>query len=1061
MSRINAIKKLRTLYSAVLVGTIGAQAHASSGSFADMPSLPGFVNSPTWGVVISRDGQTIAGHFGTPSTSTGAFKWDLGSTPVTLPSVGTGVGFPTGITWNGELVAGTSFTNGSAVATNWKGTAAVPLPLPAGVTASVLTGISGSEQFAVGNSNLGGFIYHAGTATFSSASVVAVSQNGQYVILEEGGASLRNLSKGTTTPVPAPVGSTLVGVDHNGTIVGYDAMGSFTIAGSRVTRLPNLPGQPPIQSASISPDGSAIVGLVPGMGGFIWTPQWGTRAFGPTLAGQIPTSLGLQVLAQHSLCPQSVTVYGGTAWVAGLDSTASGATAFVASLGVAQTGYPIDLSGTYLAVKNSVVAATTDPIGIPRSAGSPYQVLEPATAFISAPFSDALKPPAALSKVSMLGHSYWFDVDLGNPSSWPDPNSISNWFAGQAYIGQVGAEFVVRAAASTANGIQLGDTDGLTIGFYRKDGRFWGHVTNLWYDQDIDIPASADATQFHVTVSVAPDPGVTVSISQSNGRAALIGDPTVVTALVGGSTDNIGLTSASFMAALYSMADPTTTTAPPTAVTISGFGTDAVPDSIYAFTDNPYANTPYIFGRVDAANLTASLTKYLLGLNLRFNGMQLPASLLFGGYENAQHFPGPAAPFPGYPLNHEQSGGSGSQDLLLESFALSEPLTGTAGPLTLDISGPSLTTATGLYRGVHLIPGSVANSNAVEIDQTPPMIRPLSAAVGAQTLASSNLVLPGQLLTLTANAGDTGSGLAGFPTLSATATDINGKLIGTPQLIPMGTTNAGGGFSANYAVPPGTQALAFSVSVGDRAGNAATPQTLSLHAGLTTSVHLTGATIAAHTSVQRVLRIVLAGPGVPPITVNKVVTFGADGLGALQLTDADGLSYPASAAYSSLWVKDPYHTLGKSTPMTIVNGAYLLGTSVISLRSGDANNDNVIDVNDLVVYAALLSGWAAVHASTTQIVDFTQPLTPAEEDPDFNADNALNDYAFILRGNGRVGDPDPSLAPPTAPMTSLTDAQAAALGTPAWVIATIDSGKTGHMTFAQILAFIKFLQPNA
>lgn len=226
-------------------------------------------------------------------------------------------------------------------------------------------------------------------------------------------------------------------------------------------------------------------------------------------------------------------------------------------------------------------------------------------------------------------------MDLGKPESWPNPSTLSDWYAGNAAEGHDGTSFVVRMIATpTATPLDLSSNNGLRIQFYHKDGQFWAGVKNPWYNEDLDIPRGAGATKYGVKVYFQLTGAFDVSISQLNGLGA---GRTTKKSYVGGSTDSVGIAQATFVAGIINKASAGV--ASPTTVKLSGFVTDAVSNAFVATVDNPYIRVGQNGSfRLWVKNLSDSLFEYqaiaqLVG-NINFTGAQLTDQNLFANTYN-------------------------------------------------------------------------------------------------------------------------------------------------------------------------------------------------------------------------------------------------------------------------------------------------------------------------------------------------------------------------------------------------------------------------------------------
>ncbi|WP_025228348.1 dockerin type I domain-containing protein [Fimbriimonas ginsengisoli] len=699
-----------------------------------------------------------------------------------------------------------------------------------------------------------------------------------------------------------------------------------------------------------------------------------------------------------------------SSYIEELDSVATAPAPFT-------SGLPVDLNGSYLAALNRVVGATTDRDGI----GASGMVQEPSSIWCFTPFSNWSKTPTVRDYLNLRGTSYGFDVDLGDPARWPNPSSLTDWFAGNAADGHEGSTLVVRAASSAGVApIDLSNMNGLRVMFYRKDGKFFGHIANLWYSQEIALPGASVANRYRVQVNVNGTGGVQVFFIQLNGPGT---NSYVTQTLVGGSES---LSSASFAVQMANVTRTSQTPATPTQAAVYGFWTSASTGTLYAFTANPYLGTKdrpatAVFGLYNsylpfkAMGYHASLQLYQAGTALSF---------LEGQYENTALFEAAGAPVfaPNVTgrFDHSQFTGivakATQQPLLLESYNFVAPQ-GSYNPggsrlgVLWQYAGGPLWTSFNSAAGVYF--ARTLDSNGVVVDPLAPAMGP----VGVQQLTGTDYTAKSMQIVVGAN--DTGSGLADAPLLNVTLTSNHGLV--TTRTIRMGSLNPVNGiFGAVLTLPLGTMTMSLSANVSDRAGNAATPSTRTVSiqipppSTLSLPIQLTG--FSAPGPVNRLVRIVLGrkgGDGIvgtrDRIVINRVVTFSGTGAGTATLTVADGLPEFATGGISQVWVKDPFHTVGKSAPLKLTGSVYSLnGVASVVLTPGDVTNNNVTDSADYTIFTT--SAFGAVPATTWFLPD-TAALVPANlRNLDLNGDGRFDarDVALMNLYFGKVGDPEPS-----------------------------------------------------
>ena len=124
------------------------------------------------------------------------------------------------------------------------------------------------------------------------------------------------------------------------------------------------------------------------------------------------------------------------------------------------------------------------------------------------------------------------------------------------------------------------------------------------------------------------------------------------------------------------------------------------------------------------------------------------------------------------------------------------------------------------------------------------------------------------------------------------------------------------------------------------------------------------------------------------------------------------LPVPVAAGYSCLAAKDPAHSLTDAASASVVSRQY---AASFTLRQGDANNDDVVDIFD---YAAFISARGSGRA--------TDAVSNYNGDTDINTfDFTFISFAFLATGESC----SPSFNPP-APRTrvSVKDLRRAGLG---------------------------------
>lgn len=1009
------------------------------------------------GIHLSRNGRFVAATLSTVDSYQGlyqAVKWNVNSkarTQLTFsaPGLNATQGYVGGISADGSFVSGNIISDqGYVLPILWNGTAGTPLNLPGNNSGADAGGVSDDGTMVVGRLlDSGGFRLFrwkaAGTIVSNPipnyspmAMPMAVSKDGRYMITtsasspwgsNEPSAIRYDFTTGTSEVIRGPEGSR-VGVEA------YDiSANGKTVVGSAFG-YPN--GQIAVQSLApeifkpmrllasgnhysaisrcVSQDGAIIVGRDGGAvayhpniyaGWFVWTKTRGTRSLEEVLGEQ-----GIRIPAGMAFTtPYDVTVTDGVVKIVGL-ADYQGKTNQPVLVTFEETtapGVPVNLNGIYRAAKHASVWATTDPQGI----GTDGQVREPSIEGNSTPFSDFLRRPTPMQCIALRNKGFQFDVDLGDPANWPTPSSTLEFGAGNAAEGKQGTSFVIRLADSAGNSpMNLANNNGLRIAFYRRDGRFWGHLKNQWYNQDLDIPISGGGTRYRVNVEMNESGAMVLTITLANGTGR--GNKLTFN-IAGGSSDYLGTTSFSFMAELINRTTLPTTL--PTEVRLSGFATTAVPDAMLAWTDTPYrkANQRAIF-RLNAANLTAPIGGYQTDMFTQFGGGAMMFAL--GVYETLDYFNSPTGSFGPNNVGRIIFGNSGGTPLSASDRNLALMPRFAFGPGTgvFDFT-PAGQDGTAFFKkagNVAILPKLVTSNVAVA-----DLLAPELAVTLTQNCATNPSPMTAGIVMIAATAVDQApnvpnSGLETNPTYSV---DMGNDGTFEWENVPLNSANpAANGYSGAFNIPDGATSVRFVFNATDRAGNVTTVSVVrSISAGLLLTATLSG--VQTDTPINRTMRIVLGGnPGstagaLAPIVINKVITF----------VDPDGSAGPASAIGTYVvsnvpnpvnpkmklaYMKDPYHTLGASVATKIVSGRY--APLALTLIPGDLNNDNFVDNADLNGYYAKAN--TTPGANTALLTNSTALLLLTE----FHAD---------LSGDGRVGIEDFNLIWPSNQVRGATE----------------------------------------
>lgn len=984
---------------------------------------------------MSRDGLIVV----VKTTDRYAYRFNLVANfgNRLTPLAGYSYSEQTAISGDGAILAGFSAGGGqTSRATQWAPyDATLPFPVTtAGASFVDSMSSDGSSFTGRGHQSVpGSFIFWQGQVKplpnvpggGRPSSAFGSSADGRYVLLQgaQGNGNATYLYDATanqyTCIVPASASVTPVDLsDDANTVLFTGNTNGTAYLWRRGVGLEVIPARTNVDGASprgISPDGKLVVGTMRVKGSdlaFIWSRETGMRSLAAVMESE-----GFDESAKLATIRTAydITTVDNRLRILGSNGTVP----WIVSLhflmpDLATPGVPVDLNGSYLAAKNTTVSATTDRHGLPVVL---TQSSEPGTGYRHLPFFPR-KLPMPLDGLDLRGKAYGFDVDLGAPDTWPNPQTLYSWTAGNVPEGGEGATLVVRAASSAGTGpIALADNNGLRIAFFRKDGKFFAHVKNLWYSQDVVLPGATVATKYSVRVDVNAAGAVKVCFTQADGTG--FGAKTVVD-LYGGSTDSIGLTSASF--AVQMLNKTTAVNACATKASVSAFWTTAATDALYAFATNPYVDTLGKVGEVTFGLYTGALTQkisaYQASLVLLGGGTGL--SFFDGKYENdgLLNLPNPPvfAPNQGGRFDHAQSTKvpelGFQSDRLLETLIFRSPVgdfnTGRTRLRVLSNYGASGLTR---YFGGTSLPFAprIIESNDVVLDAAAPVLgNPIVKQNG--TVVSS--LLSGTVDVSVIASDNGGSGLGDAPIVTATLTTAQSVV--TVVTVRLGSVDpATGAFGTTLNIPLGTKTLALTAKVSDRVGHETTVTrtvNVAVPASPTLSIPIQLGSFAASGNVTRTVRVVLGrqgGDGIvgikSRIVINKVVAFDKTGKGTISLTKADGLPEFADAGITHVSLKDPYHTVVKRLPLTLTGTTYsVVGT--VTLLPGDLNNDNVVDGRDLTILKSKLG--TTVSANTANLGNSALAILQANAHCDLNGDGKVDakDEAILNANFGRVGD---------------------------------------------------------
>lgn len=657
-------------------------------------------------------------------------------------------------------------------------------------------------------------------------------------------------------------------------------------------------------------------------------------------------------------------------------------------------GMPVDLNGEYC------VPFTDDwflfPAGVIAGTGNAWAPFYPGEGRViediygtlaqdgsNTPFAEgAGKAPNFLEIADFRGKSYSFDIDMGSLGDWLETDLVDFEPSAGAFVDQF-------------------DPAGYwgSLAYVVKNG---GVYKVLGYDYTLSAyvvvyTAAPDETMFRITtVRDAAGTTYTHTVTPLDGaNAGSAGAPVVVDAV---GTADLDL---SFYVS-GSQYSPDDSDRKASKFTISNFVTDAVPNALYAYADDPYVKTTetidYRMGMANLAQLTGGYQAYLSS-----SGVQTFGSGAYTGLPFIFAVGGPAY----NPISSSlwtargiAPGGLPVQlDATLVNFVFNPTGQGLAGLAINANNGFGLDT-------VFADDGTLGNtyapnrfgSNAVIVDDTVPSITSLSAMQGVHNVITSSLIKQGTML-VCAEIKDNvaGSGLDCYPTLTV---DFTAQPDITVTLLPL----IGNLYCAEVVIPP-TQPCDTAVlrlSATDKAGNTQNTASGALDVNtvqVTLSIaHAAGFEDSGQLSVVRGMEIRLGGTGgsnAPIVLDRDVVLDPVLGTAIVVLDASDGI--PCDADITRVSVKDPLHTLRDTVALVSVGNQH---TGSVSLLGGNLNKDNKIDIGDYVVFAVRFGGLPGP--------DTPYPHLPAFRHADVNGDGevTIGDYAILSFYWGVLDDAD-------------------------------------------------------
>jgi hypothetical protein len=723
-------------------------------------------------------------------------------------------------------------------------------------------------------------------------------------------------------------------------------------------------------------------------------------------------------------------------------------------------GLPVDLNRTYFSPSGGPLAVPGIALATTRPGGGlgGEQVIEfsraPATDGTFTPFSDAHKPPKTLA-TDLRGRGYSFVLDVHDQALWAGGPI---WSTRDNFAVKAGSDVDSRDGRP-AVGVIVTKAD---------EGRLRIHAASSFAHLGDFYLTNANETRFVIGVRFAADNStMTVDVTPINGTNAGVTDSLTPLPLTVGGTDpllNDDVSAIGFCAGWVSYAERSTAKA-----TITNFVTDAVPNVMYAFSEDPYARPGERFSVMTGfANLAQPITGYQAFLHATGLVTLNPTSDYNRGFFDT-FVPGTID------ATLDLAGASPVATVLNMDFA--DIVLDAVSPGGNSIGfEPNVDTRVNLFAGAGPgfpdVPALTLDSNVLLVDGAPPSLTaPVlsgTALFGANTLVQGTLNVSVEAVDGAVN----DSGLADRP--EGWITWHGGAV--TPLRFH---SWIGHEFLASLPIGPATPLgpATLWVRVVDDAGNF-NVRTVGLNVNvaqlaLTIEANHFGPALVA--PVARIVDVVVGGTGGanPPVTLytdlnnnlaldpgeeGLIAHFNVHGVATLHLTAAHGL--PATNNLLAISVKDRFFSLrtlvrpamppDRGSFTTAGNGQY---TGTVNLRMGDVTHNNIVNVADLAVWA-----WrnGLAHPSAT---DHATPLTP--RNPEITGDGIVNlaDRNVITAAWLRAGDATPGAFAPSIHRGQRGDRmrlrELVAEGLPKAAAESMDRNRDGWVTVDEINTWVR------
>lgn len=641
----------------------------------------------------------------------------------------------------------------------------------------------------------------------------------------------------------------------------------------------------------------------------------------------------------------------------------------------ASAGMPVDLNGTYCPPfatdYGSFAGAGTfnDPDRVYEAAGN-----VPMTEGSVTPFaSGSGKQPNILTGLNLAGKSFSYDISLGDQDTWMEARPADPGYPGGF------------AEIWTAE-----DNSPYNYGVYMFWENFGGVYRLVTYDDGGNYTtvytALADQTRFRVkTERDVADTTWTFTVTPLDGTGA--GTPVAPVAIL---ADAPYFTSVNnYFAVTGYQFSPDDADRRASAFTVSNFTTNAVPNAMYTYADDPFVRTTepieYRLGMANLAQLTGGYQGFLASSGVQAFGSGTYTGVPFSVSAAYDPITAALAVTRGIPFG----GTSTSSDAKLASLIFDPSAEGAASLGINANNGLGLDT-------VFADDGTLGNtyaanrraSNVVLVDDVDPTIGAIAATQGAHDVIATSLIKTGTML-ICANIVDDRSGLNCFPTATldfATSPDV------TVEMVPW----VGNLYCAEITVPANQpcDTAVIRVSATDKAGNdtSASSGTLDVN---TATITLGISHVAPFWgAATRGIEITVGGTGGAnaPVSLNQNVSFDALGNASVFLDASDGV--PCNGI-THISVKDPLHTLRSTVGLGGMGNQF---TASVTLEGGDMNLDNKVDIGDYVVLA--------VRFNLFFSPDTPYPHLPTDRHADLNADGIVDiaDYSIFSSNWGVLGD---------------------------------------------------------